>query len=154
MVKSGSELLPKYISCISTMDLITRLLYFTDVTTNSGNFGFVEQGENNFNLKIVDFATRNLYSGALQGVIEGFKSENGRFNYSDSGAMKQILKDRPLANRITTVKQILLQLDNPKGKRLSFTSAIDQAKILVENLVKQGKSLASICPENAESELN
>lgn len=73
------------------LDLLQRILRLTDLLTNSRNFGFVCQKNDEFKIKVIDFNMVQEYTNLINNEhFSGFLVGNGRYNYGDSTMIKTL----------------------------------------------------------------
>ena len=125
--KDEKKDLQKIIEPVALTDIFARIFCLQDVTTNDGNFGFVEH-ENSIDTKIIDFEVKSSASYQTNGIFDGFKSGNGLFNYSNDKFLIETLQKREVNQRIKTAHNVI----NKYLTQDKLTKAIDKAKKCVK----------------------
>ena len=111
---------------ITKADIISRMFYLRDVTSNSTNFGFVCRGEKK-KCKIIDFRIETQRNYKYYGIFGWYLSGTGLMNYRDE-LLKFIFVDRPECDRLRTAEEVVTDLNiGIEGKKLSLIDAIDKA---------------------------
>ena len=133
-IRDSLQLNPDIIFNFSLFDILARIFFLYDATTNPGNIGQVsvaEEGGSYFKWKIVDFRIPSLDRFVLPEIFQGFLNGNGMFNYTRHFAT--ICCDRPEAERLQIGKAVISLLHSGASRRSKsqphppLLSAIDQA---------------------------
>jgi len=117
-------------SGIVELDILSRLLRLTDVGTNGGNFGFVQdrQDEENYLMKIIDFGIAEGSSYEIEKAhFKGFLNGNGIYNYDP--IIVQILQEDK--KEITETYALFLKLHD----KLLKDNIVDTSKQEVEKII-------------------
>ena len=97
---------------LAKADIISRIFLLGDLTTNAGNIGFVQLGDNLTGFKIVDFTLPGKERPyTAEGLFTGFLSGNGVHRYANSMVITRYsLYSRHPAKRVQLAREIIVEL--------------------------------------------
>jgi hypothetical protein len=129
---------------LSKADILSRIFLLGDFVTNSGNFGFVLDGDTLPVFKVIDFVPpgNNVGYEALV-LFDGFLAGNGMHVYSGNNddVIRYALHRRHQRKRVETAKKIMQELTE---KRLLDHDVIEQARMDIKNIISDRKKLVFI----------
>jgi len=124
---------------LTMLDILARIFRLTDLTTNSTNFGVTiktEEKTSNYKWKIIDFRVDSLASYQVEGILNGFLSGNGMFNYD--GIMLEVLKNRQEQRKIEDANEAVCRLARSSSATSNPTKKnIFESVDLAFNLIRQ-----------------
>lgn len=96
---------------LSKVDILARAFLLTDLTTNSGNTGFILD-EALSELRVIDFVLSDSGTYEIPDVFDGFLSGNGKHRYFSSvdNIVRYVLYARHQTKRVQTAKEIIQEL--------------------------------------------
>lgn len=99
-----------FLTQLSSLDVLARILRLHDLLNNSENFGFVNKEGSFPALKVIDFRIIEKEFVLDHGDFRSFLGGNGVYRYTEAHrTMRYALHDRPQEHRVKTAYDILTQ---------------------------------------------